>query len=397
MFYFIYISIPLTLAVGIFVVVKIFKHLRAKSSQEIILISFCKIQNRSTQWIRDPALAQRVLLHSDSKGNCIEQLISYRAWLPVLSLESVDGEQWRRMKKSFLLLHTHLPPKEKLSEITNQIVQVYLDTGKDIDSPAIAHIALEAMTKWLFDEDFKPEWEFLSAAILEWRKELAIKGKGDMRLKLRAIEWIKDMIAVSKYYPIFEEKWNDPEHYSLLLQPFFISPVINITDIAVTIGSTSYSERLKALGHPISESSRAALNDHIIYAINFSHPFPLLERWVPDELYNSSGQVLVEPNTQVFIPLDEMGHTAEFGKSQWMAFGGGKRACAGRDIAMSICVPLFSKVVLRPEFKPYQNHMYSGRVNDLKETWSQSLFQVKTLVSILVRLLKKKFMGELKK
>jgi hypothetical protein len=293
------------------------------------------------------------------------------------------------MKKAFLVLRHHLPPIENLNLIVHQVTKSYLETDDVIDSPTLVKIVLESVFGWIFEQEFKPEdLELVSAATWEWRKELAIKGNGDLGLKKEAVRWIKEVIRASKYYDIFGDKWEEPEFWSLFLQPFFISPAINVTDIAVTLASSSFRNELKKLGVALNQET--PLSESVIFhAVNLSNPFPILERWFPDGLLDVNLVPIVKPNTQVFLPLDEIGPGLKLcHSSSWAAFGAGKRACAGRDIALVLCVQLFSKLMSNPKFQPQKHHVYSGRNNDLKESWSQSFFQIKTALRIFAKLLK---------
>jgi len=161
------------------------KYLRYGSSREVILNFFCFLQGRQTQWIRDPVLAHRVLQSSTAKGTCIEQLISFQAFLPIISLESVDGEQWIRMKKNFLLFRSHLPPLQELATITSSITKECLEKEDVIDNPRLVKIIFHSVLQWIFgippSSAVSYSWEFVLAAALEWRKELAIKNTGKIR------------------------------------------------------------------------------------------------------------------------------------------------------------------------------------------------------------------------
>ena len=61
-----------------------------------------------------------------------------------------------------------------------------------IDSKIISIMVCDIMINWLFDKDIS--WNDLLIfydASIEWRKEIAIKGKGDMNIKLNAIKIIQ--------------------------------------------------------------------------------------------------------------------------------------------------------------------------------------------------------------
>lgn len=72
--------------------------------------------------VRDPDLAVLVMKQSNHKGNALEKYMASPAWLPILSLESVDGELWKSMRENFDILIKHLPDVSKLTTITNKHV-----------------------------------------------------------------------------------------------------------------------------------------------------------------------------------------------------------------------------------------------------------------------------------
>lgn len=372
------------------------KHLRYNFGREFILNMFCTMQGRRYKWVREPNLAHRVLSSSSSKGIGVEQLLSTEAFLPVVSMESVIDEQWIRMKHNFVILKSHLPSLDALKAIAEEITEYYLEEegNQVINSPTLVELTVKIMRSWLFGvpKEVEVDWMIIGA-IEEYRKEIAVKGKGDPRLKLYVTQWIQDEIRSHKIiYEIFEEKWFSDEYWSLLLQPFFISPAINITDIAVTLTCKEFNEEFK-LGENRLDSDMERI---ILCAINYKHPFPIFERWFPHGLKDGK-QFIIQPNTHCFLPMDEIGRNVcnnGAGNTYWSAFGAGKRACGGSDIAMTLCTKIFRVLLTHrrseEKFKPWIGHNYSGRDNDFKETLSQSLFQILRLIQISWKLVTQK-------
>lgn len=372
------------------------KHMRYNFGREFILNMFCTMQGRKYKWIREPNLARRVLSSSSSKGIGVEQLLSTEAFLPIVSLESVIDEQWIRMKDNFVILKSHLPSLDALSTIADDITKYYLEMEENrvIDCPTLVKLTVQIMQAWLFGVPKEMEVNpMIIAAIEEYRKEIAVKGKGDPRLKLYVTEWIQEEIRSHKnIYEIFEEKWFSDEYWSLLLQPFFISPAINITDIAITLTCKEFKEEFQLSGG----SSHDFDMERILCAINYKHPFPIFERWFPHGLKYGE-QFIIEPNTHCFVPIDEIGRNCcnrNATNSYWSAFGAGKRACGGRDIAMTLCTNIFRVLLTHQrseeKFKPWIEHNYSGRDNDFKETLSQTFHQVMRLVQISWKLVRQR-------
>ncbi|CAF4539468.1 unnamed protein product, partial [Didymodactylos carnosus] len=137
-----------------------------------------------------------------------------------------------------------------------------------------------------------PKWDFVCKASWEWRKEIAAKGKADPLLKRRTIDWLIDLINQSDYLQLFGEQWSTPEYYSIIMQPFILSPMINMSDIAV------------------SAYRRPDLS--VQELIHYYHPLPILERYIEKDIsvFNDGVRsVLINANTQVFIQLDTIGQT----------------------------------------------------------------------------------------
>lgn len=82
----------------------------------------------------------------------------------------------------------------------------------------------------------------------EWRKEISVRGKANYKTKLLAIEKLINILQepekyvinkesyerIQKIYSIYGEKWKLPKYFSLILQPFIISPCIN-TGISIIL------------------------------------------------------------------------------------------------------------------------------------------------------------------
>lgn len=373
------------------------KHIRYNFGREFILNMFQTMQGRKHKWIREPMLARRVLSTSSSKGIGVEQLLSTEAFLPIVSLESVIDEQWQRMKDNFVILKSHLPSLDALSTIADDVTKYYLEREDNpvIDCPTLVRLTVQIMQAWLFGVPKEIEVNpMIVGAIEEYRKEIAVKGKGDAKLKLYVTQWIQDEIrSHRKIYEIFQEKWFADEYWSLLLQPFFISPAINLTDIAITLTCKEFKDEFE-LGN-----GRLDFDDMeriILCAINYKHPFPIFERWFPHGLKDGE-RFIIEPNTHCFVPIDEIGRNCcnkSTANTYWSAFGAGKRACGGRDIAMTLCTKIFHGLLTHQrseeKFKPWIEHHYSGRDNDFTETMSQTIYQLRRLMEISWKLVRQR-------
>ena len=317
----------------------------------------------NVMWVTDIDTAKRVLLHSADKGSFLEQRLFAPAWAPVLSLESVNGHEWRELKSKFTLLQKHLPPVDKFTTAVRAVLSAH-DPNLEIDAKEVARITVACFVKYIFKVDWNPEWNFVPEASWEWRKEIAARGKADPKIKHRSIEWLIGLINQSEYQPLFGDEWSTPECYSIIMQPFILSPMINVSDIAVS-----------AYRHP-------TLSIHEL--IHYYHPFPIMERYVETDIVTLDDRVLVQGNTQVFIPLDTIGQREQYSPQLWTPFGIGPRKCQGTQYALPLLTELFSHYRMNPKFVPEKNHKYSGRNNDCL-SFRESMYQLVLFSRLVLR------------
>uniref|UniRef100_A0AAV1TAA7 Cytochrome P450 n=1 Tax=Peronospora matthiolae TaxID=2874970 RepID=A0AAV1TAA7_9STRA len=333
------------------------------------LVAFC--QGVHLQWVVDPDVAFQVLKASGDKGDLIETLLSLPAWSPIVSLESVNGAQWQRMRARFMKVTKVLPSMSKLTTIFESRSRDLLESGMVIDARRLTELSVASFYEWVFEREGEHE-EVVEAcqATWEWRKQLALKGFANHQAKQQMIRWFVDEIRrTPRLYDLFGEKWAQPEYYSLILQPFVISPAINLTDVAVKI-----KEWTKAA--PVTESISPEV---IRQCICNAHPFPVVERYFP----NGDFELGIAPNTHALIPLDEMAGDA-FAAGVDLSFGAGSRICAGRHMAMKAMTGLFTDSCVRSDlFQPGRDHKYSGRHNDGKETVTETMYQLQFALRIV--------------
>ena len=354
------IYILLLIILFIYIIRKLIVFLRNNNDGRLILLKLIGwIKNIPVQIVTDSKIAQEVLKTSVDKGYFIEHLVAMEAWKPIISLESVNGDAWKFQKKIFLELVPHLPPTTDLKLCIGTILSEY-SSDAYIDSKQLTKIIVKIMIRWLFKLEFKDEWDFLVDASNEWRKEIAIKGKADLNIKNKTVELFKKIIFESKYYHIFGDKWMEAPYYSLFLQPFIISPMINISDIAVQL---KLNPRLT-----------------ILEAIHYAHPFPILERYIGTDIFIGN-QIVVKAGTQVFIPLDLIGQKFKYENMKWTPFGLGDRSCAGQIYALGLMNPLFENLKTRPNYYPELNHKYSGRNND------NSSLDIRYFISTIIKII----------
>ena len=300
------------------------------------------------------------ILQLINKGKFIEHHIATPAWYPIISLESCDNELWKEVKQNFIIFIQHFNNINKEKKEPNQLsyyietnIQEIITQNKVINSILISKITVKSICQYLFNyilDDF--ETEILYKSSVEWKKEIAMKGKGDLFMKKKAIQIMINIINNnSKIYDIFGSHWENPKYYSVIMQPFIISPMINIPDILCNVELLLQQKKLN-----ITDEVNYTLIDKCIYSY---HPFPILERYDPIT------------DTQYFISLDNLVNFDNFDKkTNILVFGSGIRKCAGSQYAYQILQPFiksyFDNIHYNQciNFSPIQNHVYSGRIND---------------------------------
>jgi hypothetical protein len=189
-----------------------------------------------------------------------------------------------------------------------------------------------------------------------------------MRKKQEAVDIMVNLLSQnSKFKRVFNGDWSHPENYSVVLQPFIISPMINVADIAVTVDR----QRLAY------EKNDRDIDLFIDYCIQSAHPFPILERFDAAK------------NTQIFIDPNSM---AEDQKSFAFNYSAGPRACLGRHLAREFLASFFKPIIESEsvDFRPTELHKYSGRNNDIGSL-AESVYQLKLFFKLTFSLAKKRF------
>jgi hypothetical protein len=297
----------------------------------------------------------------------IEHLIATPAWKPIISLESVDNDEWKILKQNFIHFISQLNIDINLLEqYTQNYIEEYLNLNIIIDSKIISQIIVKTFCKFLFEKELDTnQCELLFLGSIEWRKEISLKGKGDIKIKNSTIIIILDLIKSNqKIYNIFGENWEKPEFYSVIAQPFIISPMINVSDIM----SNTQILLSKSLININEEVSNETINK-IIYSY---HPFPILERYDPSTC------------TQYFIPLESLTNFSNYNeKNKILVFGTGIRKCPGQTYAYIVLKKIITMYFKNTnKFNPQLNHKFSGRNNDIFDLY-QTIYMAKILLELL--------------
>jgi len=401
--------ISLNFLIGAIIAIQsIFIFLNLRNDFAILpLVILTAIQGKHFKSSRDLKEIKACLKGSD-KGHIIEELFAMPAWYPILSVESVNGKTWEVVKANLMKFKEYIPNNKKIGLIAKKEAQELLKKKEIIDSKLISKMTFKIFMKWLFCENNRPiiseenekinanedeknkiltfentfkedDFDFINQFITEeylenmfdwgiqWRKEIALKEKGCLIKKVEAINSIINILKQSKFKDLFD--WDNPECFSFIMQPFVVSPMINISDIAVSLKNQmkdldKYDEFLGYLDHCLFEE----------------HPFPLIERYIE------------ETNTQFFVDLRDMKkHFEEKEAAKVLNFGLGIRGCLGKYYAKEFIKNFFEDMLKEEFFRPLEGHLYSGRNND-KENFQESIYQIKLIGGIIISEFKRNYL-----
>lgn len=270
---------------------------------------------------------------SVEKGFLIEKLVARPRWYPLLSVESEDGDNWKRLHKisikrlrSISLTDAHSITKEECEELING--NNNLITSKELTGLVYKIFHRVTFNDYPTSESINIAYE----ASIEWKKAIAMKGT-------------KNKAIVNKFMDMMKTKLNTDDIYeiSAVAQPYIISPQINIPDILVEW----------------QKDPNKDLEDILVSA----HPFPILERF--------------HKGTQYIFWMDK--------NCKDINWGIGKRKCMGMTLAKIILNEIFTN--LKPHLNRInakQNHRYSGRDNDNNLSLKESLYLGYNFIKILL-------------
>ena len=238
-----------------------------------------------------------------------------------------------------------------------------LASGQVIDADAVVRWSAATFIDYLFDiHEWRPEFEVFVAASWEWRRQIAVRGAADPEMKAAAVRCLTETLlpASPSLWALHGEAWREPRYYSLIMQPFLISPCINLSDIAVALAAAP-----------------GASHDQ---AVRLMHPFPILERLVhAPVLHPATGQVAVPAGAHAIMFTADFAHAPP----PFPIFGAGPRACPGGPLVTPVLALMREKLVGCPRFQPLLGHTSSGRHNDANWSLAETLYFAKTVLPLL--------------
>jgi len=366
----------------------------------------------------DPALCAEVLACSDTKGTFLERLIATPAWHPIYSIESMDGARWEQLARDFKALMADLQWRHRVGPLTARHTEALVaeilgaspgdpEGGPEgspaavLDAEALARLVLRILYELLFDHPIEPADETLfHRASIEWRKEIAVKGRADPQVKAEFWSRLAVLVERSRFKEGLDRYRADPSCWlSLFAQPFLISPQINVGDIFVAVFS-----HLKADAALLSntlawarEADQARLQGVLLEAIRLHHPFPILERELRKD--ETLGGRRFAAGTQFVVLLDRFRQDPAFDPGRWLRsaednphvgipFAAGPRMCPGKPIASGLMVEILRLLLLGlpiDRICPERGHRYSGRHNDGTVTAGESGYQLGVFAGVLRR------------
>lgn len=370
-----------------------------------LFIKFCAFLQKKTVLIldSDPQSCARVLASSDRKGTFVEHLFAIPAWRPIYSVESEDGKKWEQLSQQCAQVLANLPWKERLQPaLDKNILCLVRRSEKDpdfiLDSEILSRLTLQTLFEVLFQESLSQQDEDLFfRASIEWRKEIAVKGKAKSEIKEAFSRRFLEILQASEYKLGFEKNSSDQIIFlSVFAQPFILSPQINISDILVAVWDFIRKGGLHDRAYLEAQKDSSYLNGLIMESIRLRHPFPVLERELTRDLQIKG--VPYKSGTQVLILFDEFKQDQDFKPERWekksdnpyfgMPFGSGKRMCLGSALATALLQGILKSLLLsfpQTKVQPDRGHQYSGRHNDSSRSFAESFYQIKVFFSVLWR------------
>jgi hypothetical protein len=293
-------------------------------------------------------------------------------------VESAGGEDWKKLREALLPVLKNTDWERRIDDVVKRNLgktQHKLDFAEL--NRVLARIFYTLHTDKLIPE---AELDMILEGVQAWRLHLSGKGIGDHQKKLRVLEFMKKAIAGLEGHPLDE---NDIFTMSAVMQPLFVSPIINVPD-AFSVAEKQLRTMDPAMHQKIltdEETCHMFLKE----CLRSSHPFPIVERTVKGGIfgtYHIVGRYDLISSQGPDFNLERWKGTRVLppfsGKCPYepMLFGTGPRRCQGSALAMKLMTVLMQHFARDLEkFQPSLGHNTSGRNNDnqtsLKEEFNK--------------------------
>ena len=410
---------------------------------ELYLKCHGALEGKKVHILKTSDSMRAVMRSSNTKGLFLERQISQDNWLPSLSVESEDGDRWVRLREAFDMTMKSIQWKEKLPDIVKSVCEKYhkvtaveasggavagaavgkvsessepgiTSTSTIIDAQIVIECTARILCLLVFDHICsEDDIQLFVRGRNEWAKTIAVKGFKNH--KLRQEVFARFTTLVLKTHPIPSTStdsgtsgatFTELEWVSAFFQPWFMSPMINITDLFASIP-----------GFLLKNPTYDVYSRDIIYdLLDYEHPFPVLEREVA---VNSEIRVdedssagtgtggttkILKCGDQAFMfsndPSFQRKHRNK-SKCPGIRFGNGKRACPGEGVATLLMHHMIVYLYRPPHdgngtgnadnsssssistFQPTNKHFFSGKANDDKNDFQTDFYFHCKLLSLL--------------
>jgi hypothetical protein len=333
---------------------------------------------------------------SRDKGNFLETNHAQSGWQPILSVESAGGREWEQLREALLKVFKQIRWQERMPVIIEKVLG---NSGKTLDcftlKCIIAKVLFELVTgKELPEEDIEKIFEGVDA----WTLSLSGKGVGEYNAKEYVLEYMKEAVDKMPGKP-FEK--TDIFVMSAIMQPLFVSPLINIPDIFAV--AESQLKTLEPDEAKLLASDAVVCEAFLRECLRVGHPFPIVERKVPGGFLGSYQLVcrydLMSKNGPEFDLKrwcnlrTECPHALPAGAEgkpcpmyQEMLFGSGPRRCQGQHLALRLMADILKHYSKNhDDFKPSVGHGISGRTNDEKFDIMQELHKISVILKTIYK------------
>ena len=289
------------------------------------------LQGKRLTMVGDALSARAMLVNSVTKGTFLEKLHAAPTWDPIISVESIDGPQWKRMARG-----VHLVMRQcsvNIEEICRQCVLRFRKDGSSDLREIVAAVFHRVVFHHIPSMCAVRLWCDAASTI---SMTLSVqRHTADKHLLREALNMTSSICKTCVWWADLRKICqSNREALSCVLQPFIISPIINVTD---------------ALAAMVTESPSISTDREIIQVIARHPPFPVFERWN------------VEQKEHLVFNNDRSPSS-----HHWRAFGAGPRACPGQRLAISVVRHLYCEWLCQETdpWKYFGKHTCSGRHND---------------------------------
>merc|ERR1719454_2005702 len=217
---------------------------------------------------------------SRDKGNFLETNHAQDAWKPILSVESAGGKEWEALREALLKIFKQISWQERMPVIIERILS---NSPKTLDCRGlqgiIAKVLFELVTGQPLPEEDIPR---ILEGVDAWTVSLSGKGVGEYKAKEFVYHYIQQAVDNMPGKP-FDK--NDIFVISAIMQPLFVSPMINVPDIFAVA-----EDQFKNLD---AEEAKKVKTDAVVCesflkeCLRYGHPFPIIERKVPGGIFGS--------------------------------------------------------------------------------------------------------------